>query len=88
MAMYMSPGKAWMLEGSWFSVWFCTMGCHGDSESEKGATVFHSAAVCMIGLLTALAMRAGLAGSQATCENTFTHLHSMFWLWLNGVLLY
>lgn len=57
-------------------------------QSEKGTPVFHSAAVCMVGLLAALATRAGLAGSQATCENAFTHLHLMFWLWLNGVSLY
>lgn len=30
-AVSMTPGKVWMLEGSWFSVLFCSMGCHGDS---------------------------------------------------------
>jgi len=39
-------------------------------------------------LPTAMARRAELAGSQATCENALAHLHLTFWLWLNRVLVH
>lgn len=72
-------------KGPWFSIGFIQEGCHGDRESEKGSTVLHAAAVYMDNLPTAMAMRAELAGSQATCENALALLHLIFWLWLNGV---
>lgn len=77
--------KSAYCKGSWLSIGFVWEGCHGDTGSEKGTMVFHAAAVYMDVRPTAMAVRAELAGSQATCENALAHLHLTFWLWLNGV---
>lgn len=69
--------KSGYYEGSWFSVRFVREGCHGDTESEKGSMVFHAAAVCMDRLPTAMAMRAELAGSQATCGKKIIYIYML-----------
>lgn len=54
-------------------------------QSLKAAVLSFCDCIFVDRLPTAVAVRAELAGSQATCENASARLHLTIWLRLNGL---